>query len=62
VLAQRLIRVLCPDCKVPYEAHDRESSPSSASRPPAARCACTGPRAARAATTPATAAGSGSSS
>ena len=58
VLAQRLVRVLCADCKVPYEATPR-SSPSSASRPRAARCACTGPRAARAATTPAIAAAIG---
>ena len=62
VLAQRLVRVLCADCKVPYEADRRGARASSASRRRAARCACTGPRAARAATTPAIAAGSGSSS
>jgi general secretion pathway protein E len=55
-----LVRVLCADCKVPYEATTEELA-SSASRPDA-RCACTGPRAARAATTPAIAAASASSS
>ena len=34
VLAQRLVRVLCPECcKVPYEADAPRSSPSSASQP-----------------------------
>ena len=58
ILAQRLVRVLCPHCKVPVRYNDAQLARIGArSRPATPRRSSTRPRAAPSATSPATRAG-----